>query len=269
MNANDLLQKYCIDETHLPNPTGMNVVEIKAIDTEEYTAFEQGRKVSKRRHLLWLAGFDLPFRLNNTRLKLLIALLGQETNGWIGKKIGIYVSAQMSYGEVVTSLMIHIQPIDQSIPPVSQRRFSQLPPGAPGGWPPQSPPPGALATQVNSPDSDMTPIGTDAAAEVCCQLEERGKTWDDLRIFLNANGLGEMIAGKHPGDCPKAIRSTLRSFLASSPKVKPRPDPEKFKKLWLPPPAEVIDKRTGEVINPAAGLPGQPPNEVPDDDIPF
>lgn len=269
MDANDLLQKYCIDETHLPNPTGMNVVEIKAIDTEEYTSFDGGRKVTKRRHLLWLSGFDLPFRLNNTRLKLLIALLGRETNGWIGKKIGIYVSAQMSYGEVVTSLMIHIQPIDQSLPPVSQRRFSQLPSGAPGGaWPPQTPP-GSTSIQVASPDVDMTPIGTDAAAEVCCQLEERGKTWDDLRIFLNANGLGELIAGKHPGDCPKAIRSALRSFLASVPKVKPRPDPEKFKKLWLPPPTEVIDKRTGEVINPAAGLPGQAPNQVPKDDIPF
>lgn len=272
MDANSLLKKYCLDETHMPNPQGMNVVQISRIDSEEYTKKEGRQQIREVRHLLYLQGFDLPLRLYNMRLKILIALLGPETDLWIGKKIGLFVSAQMNYGEVETTLMIHVQPIDQSIPAVSQRRFSQLPAGA-SNWPPNQAPLAAAhasAQQAStSPARDVAAIGIEAAAEVCCQLAERGKTWDDLRIYLNANGLGELIAGKLPPDCPKAIRNGVETYLRSMPKCAAKPPRDKFIANWKPPATEVIDRSTGEVINPAAGLPGQPPPHPSADDIPF
>lgn len=262
MDANALLKKYCIDEDHLPNQAGMNVVQIKAIDTEYYQAVENRRKVDKERHLLWLSGFDLPLRLNNTRLKILIALLGAETDLWVGKKIGLFVGASQNYGEVERCLMIHIQPIDQSIPPVGQVRRSQLPSGQ--QWPPQQ----ATAAAAPPAKIDTSPIGVDTAAEICAALEERNKTWDDLRLHLATAGCGDHIAGKLPPECPAAILPAPRTYVRNLPRSKPKPEPAKFKAMWAPPP-EVIDRSTGEVINPAAGLkPGAAP-VMAADDIPF
>ncbi|HLO41784.1 MAG TPA: hypothetical protein VK176_12235, partial [Phycisphaerales bacterium] len=264
MDANQLLQKYCIDETHMPEPRGMNIVQIKYLDSEEYEAREGRRTVKKVRHLLWLAGFDLPLRLNNKRIGILTALFGNETDHWIGKKFGLFVSAEMHYGELETTLMIHIQPIDQSLPAVSQKRFSQLPPAQAAGGPWQGAQPSAVGHASPAPASsmDLKPIGADSAAELCCLLEERSKTWDDLRLFLNANGLGELIAGKLPADCPNAIRPAAQSFLRSLPKSQAKPARDKFLAMWQPPKQEIVDRATGEVINPAAGLPGQPPVQV-------
>lgn len=263
MDANTLLKKYCIDEDHLPNQAGMNVVQIRAIDTEYYEAIENRRKVEKERHLLWLAGFDLPLRLNNTRLKILIALLGPETDHWAGKKIGLFVGATQNYGDVERCLMIHIQPIDQSIPHVSQAKRSQLPGGQ--QWPPQQPAPAAAALPAKP---DTSPIGADTAAEICAALEQRNKTWDDLRLHLGTAGFGELIAGKLPPDCPAAILPAARTYVRDLPPTKPKPEAAKFKAMWAPPP-EVIDRSTGEVINPAAGLkPGAAP-VMAADDIPF
>ncbi|MCK6475308.1 MAG: hypothetical protein L6Q35_00580 [Phycisphaerales bacterium] len=265
MDANTLLKKYCIDEDHLPNQAGMNVVQIRAIDTEYYEAIENRRKVEKERHLLWLSGFDLPLRLNNTRLKILIALLGSETDHWVGKKIGLFVGASQNYGEVERCLMIHIQPIDQSIPPVGQVRRSQLQGGQ--QWPPQQAAPPAAAALPAKPDT--APIGADTAAEICAALEERNKSWDDLRLHLATAGFGELIAGKLPPDCPAAILPAARTYVRDLPRSKPKPDPAKFKQMWAPPP-EVVDRQTGEVINPAAGLkPAGAAPAKPEDDIPF
>lgn len=259
MNVSQLLEKYSIDIEHLPNQHGPNVVKILALTTEVYDVVESGRKKEKQRHMLHLAGFTLPLKLGNMRLKVLSSLLGPETDNWIGKKISIYVGQEAKFGKVEMFVMIDLRPVDQSLPEVSQARRSDQVAANPYGV-------GQPSTQPGPADSrqlDMSPIGLEAAAIVCCTLEERGRKWDDLRLFLNTNGYAELIAGKEPPDCPKAIKPGIEAFARSLPKVNPRPDPEKFRKLWKPPPHEHVNKETGELSR----LPSA--SEIEDDDIPF
>ncbi len=256
MNANDMLVKYCIDESHLPNQTGPNIVQIVSVDTDYYTVQEKGRKIEKPRHQLWLSGFDLPLRLGNMRIKILIERFGAETEHWIGKKISLFVGQEIKFGKMEVSLMIDVRPVDQSLPIVSQRRAHHQTSGS---------------SKASPVPADMKSLGVDSAAEVCCLLEERGKTWEDLRLHLISAGFGEAIAGKLPADCPDVIRTPVQTYLRSFPKCAAKPTREKFIAMWRPPPAaqEAVDKTTGEVINPAAGLPGQQPVKVAEDDIPF
>lgn len=198
-----------------------------------------------------LAEFPKPISLRPKRAKELAALLGSEnTDHWIGKRIGIYAGYYEAYGEQRWGILISQQPVEQ-LPAVSHAA-----PAIAAGHAP------ALPARAQS-------LGPDTAAEICCLLEERNKTWDDLRLHLGTAGFGELIAGKLPPECPVSIKSGAWTYMRDLPPTKPKPSPSKFKSMWSPP-AEVIDRSTGEVINPAAGAkPGSAAPPKGADDIPF
>lgn len=202
---------------------------------------------------LKFAEFAKPVSLRPKRAKEIAVLLGSEnTDSWHGKRIGIHAGWYDAWGENKWGILVSQQPVEQlpNVQPMHQVG--------------SSPAPMQLPAKAQS-------LGADSAAEICCLLEERGKTWDDLRLHLVTGGFGEHINGKLPPDVPVVIKQTAWSYINSFPKCKEKPTHAKFMAMWAPPAisGEVIDKSTGEVLSLKAGLPGQPPFKVDAEDIPF
>lgn len=114
-------QKYVIEPEDLPNPHGPNLVVVETIDTEEYE--DPKTKERKLRHNLYLAGWDKPLRLNNTRIDILKQIFGPATEQAIGGKIALLVGMSSAYGETKPTIMIHpYQPNQDAEPaPVPDR----------------------------------------------------------------------------------------------------------------------------------------------------
>lgn len=250
-----MFPKRFLDANDLPQDGSVVPVTIHQVYLDGFTAGGGGRgpMTASPEWRLRFAEFAKPVSLRPKRAKEIAAILGSEnTDHWIGKRIGIYAGWYEAYGEQKWGILISQQPVDQL--PVVHAPHAVAAGSAP-----------ALPSRAQS-------LGADSAAELCALLEERGKTWDDLRLHLNAAGFGELISGRLPPECPVAIKSAAWTYIRDIPKTKPKPDGSKFKALWAPPPAaagEVVDRATGEVINPTAGLkPGAAPVQ-PADDIPF
>lgn len=275
MDASQLKAAYHIGPSELPSPTG-TVAEIVGVDSEYYQGYQDGRPVDKVRHQLWFKGCRIPLRLNNTRVDLLINMLGKETDAWVGRKIGLFVGVGNHYGKTEPCVMIHVQPVDDM--PVTEwpeqyRARTAIGSGKPafrlgtsassfggGGFSPKP----ALGTGTATPPAEPTTLGKDRAAHVLALLKQRGKTWDDLVSHLKRGGFD--ISGTHPSELSGACENSVREYLRGFPvtvDVDVHAEISRLLASWeppAPPPSEpiVIDRRTGEVI-------GRPP----DDDIPF
>jgi len=276
MDASQLKDAYHIGPAELPSPTG-TVVEIAGVDSEYYVGNQDGRQVDKVRHLLWFKGCRLPLRLNNTRVDLLMGMLGKETDAWVGRKIGLFVGAANHYGKTEPSVFIHVQAVDDL--PVSEwpERYRQR--GQLGG---RAAAFGAIgqgnsafgtgfsqrahgaAPQLPTPAANAATFGKDRAAHILALLKQRGKSWDDLVSHLKRGGVE--IAGTHPSEVLVVHETSIREFVRGFPAIADVDIEAEVSRLlvsWEPPapsntPAMTFDPATGEVL-------GRPP----DDDIPF
>ena len=111
---NQFITRYAIDPEDLPIPHGVNIVVIESLDTEQYN---DKKGVQQTRHRLWLAGWKVPLRLNNTRCKILQGMFGPHSEDAIGKKIALTVAANNVYGEVEAVINIHPFVPDQAAEP--------------------------------------------------------------------------------------------------------------------------------------------------------
>lgn len=271
--------KYVIEPDDLPNQHGPNVVVIEAIDSEEYTDVKT--KEVRTRHNLYLAGWDKPLRLNNTRVDIIKHLFGPTTEQAIGGKIALLVGMSNTYGETRPVITIHAYAPHQDAEPApvpdrcatrSNMRLAQAreygvpfaPPqkrlaGGPGS---QAATGGAHAAQAGNgagggvqPGSDAK-LGYETAAEIGVLLKERNRDWDWLHKHLASNAMEHLVQGATPADWPHAAKRPVWNLLKHLPLVNNVPDREAMKRDlingWRPTLAEEAAKAKAE-----------------DDDIPF
>jgi hypothetical protein len=262
----NLITKYCFDPEDLPIPHGPNVVVIEAFDTEQHEDFKT--KQAKTRHLMRLAGWEHPVRLNNTRIKILQAMFGANTEDAIGKKIAMMVMAGNNFGDVELTLMIHPVAVPMNTPAVPvPYRLSVTNPyrkqiAASVGVQIETPQPtlpsgggfrtvggggggggagggAGMGGGGQQPPTIHAPIGLKTAAIIVATLERKGKTWDDVVSHLRLNGLGEAVAGKMPADVSGSLLPMIRTFAAEFPNSRDVDIPSRaaaIEKSWMPPP---------------------------------
>lgn len=190
-------------------------------------------------------------------------LLGEETEGWVGRVVGIRAGQYEAYGKWRWGVeFYHVGDRKPTLAPKTdisgygawtpeqkQRLTRALPPGSGAAS-------AAGAAAVSSP-----PIGAEAAAKIVVALRERGLGWEDLIASCRKQGAEDLIVGKEPVDCPAALADVARVYCALHPRTSPVDDfaaeVAKLVQVWAPPPAgintdrvvEVVDRTTGEVID--------------------
>lgn len=267
----NFIKKNCIEPEDLPNPHGPNIVVIETMDTEEAKDFKTQQPYE--RHLLFLAGWRLPFRLNNTRIKIIRELFGDRVEDCLGKKIVLMVGMDNSFGEARPVINIHPfvpnqaaepNPVPSRLSVTEKRRLEAASMYGVAITPPSfripghSPSPSSPAVRSGNPAAKL---GEENAAKLLITLRERGKDWDWMVAHLKRDGMGAMVDGKLPADCEAAIREVVWKTIKDLPKTVTIEDREgeiaRLMASWRPPASlEKVDVKTGEVIN-------------PDDDIPF
>ncbi|MCC6429219.1 MAG: hypothetical protein IT435_20660 [Phycisphaerales bacterium] len=202
--------------------------------------------------------FLKPFKLNPVNGQQLAEVLGTDNSTlWIGRVVGILpckiwvptddgAQKQVWVVNFAEEIPRHApsKVLDQDITGLA-RDGSTARCGRPGS--------AGADKAVDTLPPDMTPLGIESAAELSCLLEERGRKWEDLRLFLISRGHGSLINGMMPFDCPNAIRPATQVFLQGLPIVARKPAREKFKHQWAPPAPE----------------PGEPPITIPLEEIPY
>ena len=226
MDARLLKKAYAIDPLDLPNPQG-TVVQIVGVDTEYAVFVENGVSVERAQHILRLHGWRLPLRLNNTKVDSLVAILGPETDLWIGRKVVLTAVPITTYGQ--TKLGVAIVPLqgDQPVTNVPEHmlaapRAGQGRPGLAGGVRGHA---GSLPAsplqqlaQPPAPARNTTPLGEERAVQLLVQLRVRNRSWDDMLKAMKAlhQDVYEAMSGTDPAGvpewCAKAIADYLRSF---------------------------------------------------------
>lgn len=292
---NQFVKKYALEAEDLPSPHGPNVMVIDSIDTEEYQN-PQSRE-NRTRHLLYFVGWNVPLRLNNTRIKVIESMFGPNTEDAIGKRVVLVVAAENQYGQVKTTIHIHPFVCDQTATPATiPARFARtdnrslsacqhhgVPIATPG------PAAGAItgAYQFRYPSSQQQPhstgavaptgkcIGAEAAANLILMLRERKRDWQWLVSHLTKIGMGHLVQGVEPPACDEAIKAPAWNAIRDLPIVAAIQDREAARAslmaTWSPPEArEVVDQNTGEVkFTPPPGGQPKPATDIPGDDIPF
>ena len=90
---------------------------------------EGGRKAKKP--LVYFEGKEKPLALNKTNARTIAALYGNDTKGWIGKKIAIYPTTTQMGGKVVDCIRVRPnaprgraapQDLDENRPPPDPER---------------------------------------------------------------------------------------------------------------------------------------------------
>lgn len=251
MNVKELKTKYCLDPDDLPNKSGVNILTIVGLESEAYNDNSNPRGPKKMRHNLWFREMQLPLRLNNTRLDILARLLGEETDHWKGRKIGLFIAAVSEFGKTKLTILIDLNVQD----------------AAPGTGNPQQLP-GSAPPVMSKPDA---PIGDANAERFRMALAEQGAKYDDFLLWLKKTDRPQHDAtiGLDLADLKRSIAPLMQRFLreysAGAAAV-----------------TEVIDKPAANTA-PAAGpvntdvAPTHPRNQMgdpvtviePDDDIPF
>jgi hypothetical protein len=248
MDAHLLKKRYAIDIPDLPDQSGgINVVTIARWDTELYSApNDHGVKEQRERHLLFFNEIRLPLRLNNTRIDVLIAILGPDMSRWPGRKVGLYVGATQSYGQTKAGVLLDIRAHDQAQPILPEHvRRGQLSGGAggspAGGW--HRPPQGGFATpaaMLPGAPLDMRPLGPQAKAKLMDGLVTIGATVPNVEEWIGAHypHLLPHIQGKDPHWWPYGVGPAIRSFLTSWPNapVEAAPSPAGAAPAPTPPP---------------------------------
>lgn len=266
-------QKYVIEPDDLPNPHGPNVVVIESIDSEEYTDIKS--KEVRTRHNLYLAGWDKPLRLNNTRVDIIKMLFGPSTEQAIGGKIALLVGMSNAYGETRPVITIHAYAPHQDAEPApvpdrcatrSNMRLAQAREyGVPFAPPQKRLAGGAGAAAPIAPAHAGTPgvapagdkkLGFETAAEICLLLRERNRDWAWLKKHMESGGMAALVAAELPPECPHALRAPAWAILKDLPLVNNIPDRVAAKQ-------ELINRWRPTLAQEAAKVAAE------DDDIPF
>lgn len=276
-------QKYVIEPDDLPNPHGPNVVVIESIDSEEYTDVKT--KEVRTRHNLYLAGWDKPLRLNNTRVDIIKHLFGPTTEQAIGGKIALLVGMSNAYGETRPVITIHAYAPNQDAEPApvpdrcatrSQMRLAQAreygvsfaaaqkrlaggpsPQAATGG------PHGAHAANAAGGGTGggvqaggEAKLGYETAANIGVLLKERNRDWEFLTRHFTSSAMEHLVTGATPADWPHASKGAIWNVLKNLPVVNKVQDAEALRASliagWKPTLAQEAAKAKQE-----------------DDDIPF
>lgn len=114
----ELVPKYKIDPEDLPLSHGVNVV---VIDRVEFEKKEDKREKGKYYNQvdLYLFGWNVPLRLNQTKIKQLRDMFGDDINAAHGKKIALTVIVDNDdKGDPVTKINIHPYAVPDHTPPV-------------------------------------------------------------------------------------------------------------------------------------------------------
>lgn len=259
---NHYRKKYSLESEDLPNPHLPTVVVVEGVESEDYTDPETNQP--QTRHVLFLAGFAYPVRLNNAKVETLQLLLGENTEDAIGRKIALITTVQTSYGKTVQRLGIHPSPVPDETPAArvpfhlatkSPARLAQA-----NAWGVMvEPPPAQLGAgtsrfklpgggQGSAPPPAGVPLGPDAASQLVLLLRERNRTWEWLVEYFNAHGMGPLVQGRTPADVDQAVRGPAWNLIKSLPatvRIDNR-DAEKARLMasWAP---SGVDPATGEV----------------------
>lgn len=264
----NFIKKYCIEPEDLPAPHGPNVVVIETMDTEEAKDFQTQQPYE--RHLLYLVGWRLPLRLNNTRIQIIQNLFGPRVEDCLGKKIALMVGMENSFGKPKPVINIHpfLASVDAEPVPVparlavtEKRRLEQAHTYGVAIALPSFRIPSQVASSTAPAVHSGNPaakLGDVAAAKLMVALRERGRDWDWMVGHLKRDGMGAMVDGRLPPECEAAIREIVWRTIKDLPvtvTIENR-DAEvaRLVSSWKPP-AEKVDTKTGEVIDPADDIP--------------
>lgn len=90
-------------------------VVIEAVEVRHYEA--RNNQAASDKAVLRFIGKERTLVLNKTNTKILITAYGAESNGWIGKEIGLSTQeTELGEGWVVTPLNVQPPDYDQDIP---------------------------------------------------------------------------------------------------------------------------------------------------------
>ncbi len=302
---NTFVKTYCLEPEHLPNPHGSNIVVIEGLDSEEYNGADGKPQV---RHRLWLAGWDVPLRLNNTRIKVLQTILGPRTEDAIGRKIVLTVVAQNNYGEFKAAINIHpfapqpdspvtpvparlatrsplrlasaatygvtVAPAAFTLPPGSAQPGNTMPGPAPGLPTPHAMPAAGGGGGAVRPSGQK--LGNEFAAKLIVELRKRNWTWDRLVAHFRQHGMAALVAAELPPDCDAALRTPAWAILKTQPMTVAVDEAATIQQLiasWTPPPTPTPPAPTapaGPSVPKSGEIVDPVSGEViPTDDIPF
>ena len=93
MKISEMLASNWLRKEDLSDPVGGEVFTIKKL-TEELVGSDQQSKWAVH----WRERDVAPMLLNKTNLRLLAAMLGDDTEDWIGKEVEVYHDPSISYG---------------------------------------------------------------------------------------------------------------------------------------------------------------------------
>ena len=232
--------RYLQAEDLPPNQNAIVMIE------KVYPAAARDRGGDSEPEVKWMIRFRefrKPMSLWRNTAKSIGDVLGtDETEQWIGKRIAIYPSTYVSFGETKPCINV-----DKWKPEHVEPR-----PAAPG-----------LVVA-----GDRRPIPTAAMERFMAHVKTHEKTWDDFLRWCKSNAPEALTLawGVELADVPGGVLPAMKAFLDSlttGGTTKPR---------------EIVDVGTGEVVTPPASRPTaavaaspiRPPiDRVPDDDIPF
>jgi hypothetical protein len=222
-------------------------------------------------YYLFVREFKKPFKLNSFNAHALAELFGTKfPEQWVGRTFRMFGVKKMGTDiQTGRPKSYWTFDIDMLVPPSEP---SQLPakqdisgwaaaaasgaagPGLPGTRTPNQLPQRAAGSSAEAGRGVLTPIGEQTALQVMSTMHERGRTIEDLEKNLAAQGIDDLIKGKLPPAWPQAALPPIRKFVQMFPRSLPPMGVEAVARLmesWkpAPPPAEVINKTTGEVVN--------------------
>ncbi len=276
MHLDQMFPKKTLDAEDLGKfaPAGV-VVTIEKLDYKTMPSRQFGEPEIV--YYLHVLEFKKPFKLNTFNAYAIGDLLQtKDTDQWIRKVIRIRGIQKMgtdqltgrprSYWTFDVDMLLPTEP--PCLPPKQDisgwAASGQAPRLMPGMTAPQ------LAAAPAAELGLMSPIGEDAAGDILIALSERGRTLENLIEHFTNMGIDDMVKGKRPPEWPRAILPPARTLCKQLPKCAPPMAPSlvaALKAEWRAPAslthaaalaAEVIDKKTGEVMTAAAPAPHTP-----------
>lgn len=244
INARQLKKRYALTIHDLHDKVGMNVCTIDnpPLECGSYEWMGQEQQVNN----LLLREFELPLRLNNTFIDILIALYGEDADGWIGHKIGLYIGAVTLKGKTESGILMDIRSYDQANPALAARSAKSMEP---------------------IPDVNMKRF------QEHCQAKK--KTWDDFLFWvkkIHPDARGDVF-GRELNEIPRCVAPLMKVFLdeISAPARLTEPEMSDAKEPPANPHPEVLDRprqtTPAPIRNPMPR--GGDYQGAPDDDIPF
>jgi len=102
MKISEMLASNWLRKEDLSDPVGGEVFTIRKL-TEELVGQDQQSKWAVH----WKERDVAPLLLNKTNLRILAAMLGDDTDGWLGKEVEVYHDPSISYaGQLVGGLRV-------------------------------------------------------------------------------------------------------------------------------------------------------------------